>query len=198
MKYLIASYDDLYEGNDNWSEFEKLHADFPNLKMTFFVITGNCSDEFLKKVKQPWTQLVFHSFEHSGNWLKWTVDEAKEWLLKFQPYGFEQGFKAPGWRITDNIIKACQDLDFWICTPPTIPVPVRRYWYTYPTEGILNYNDYDEFYDHIQHNHWENDVKVNDPDVFYKQLNELRSYLLKNPDVESKFISEVLHTNGKN
>jgi hypothetical protein len=192
-KYLVVSYDDLYEGNDNWSEFEKLHAEFPNLKITFFVITGNCSDEFLKKVKQSWTQLVFHSFEHSGNWLHWTVNEAKEWLLKYQKYGFEQGFKAPGWRITDNIIKACQELNFWICTAPTVPVDIKKYWHTYPSEGFSYYTDHDEFYDHIQHKHFENDVRVEDPDIFFKNLDILKQYLSQNT-IESKFISEVLQT----
>lgn len=195
-KDLIVSYDDIYEGNDNWEEFEKLHQEFPELKITFFVITGGCSEEFLKKIKQSWSQLVFHSWEHSGHWQKWSVEETKEWLLKYQSLGFEKGFKAPGWKITENIIKACQELDFWICTPQTIPVNVKQFWYTYPKEGLREYDKYDEFYDHIQHQHYDGAKWIEDKNVFFENLNKLKEYC-RNNESSFKFISEVLKTNDK-
>ena len=160
-KKLIISYDDLWEGNDNWEEFEKFAEEFPELKITFFVITGSCSKEFLKKIKQPWSQLVFHSWEHSGHWKHWSIEETKKWLTKFQKYGFEKGFKAPAWKITDNIQEACKELNYWICSCPTIPVNTKQYWYTNPSEGMNEYDDYTEYYDHIQHKHYDGKKWIN-------------------------------------
>lgn len=191
---LIISYDDLHEGNDHWDEFEKLHQEFPDLKITFFVITGPCSDEFLRKIKQSWTQLVFHSWEHSGHWLNWSIEEAKEWLLKFQKYGFERGFKAPGWRLTPNIIQACKDLDFWICSASAIPVDTKQFWYTYDKEGFREYKDYAEYYDHVQHQHYDGEKWIKDENVFFENLEKLKKYCRENKP-KFKFITEVLKTN---
>jgi hypothetical protein len=49
-KPLVVSFDDMQEGNDRWTEFLKLRNEFPNFKVTFFVITGNCSEEFFKRI----------------------------------------------------------------------------------------------------------------------------------------------------
>lgn len=189
-KDIVISYDDLYEGNDRWEEFEKLHDEFPDIKITFFVITGHCSDEFLRKIKQPWTQLVFHSWEHSGHWLKWSVEETKEWLLKFQAYGFEKGFKAPGWRLTDNIRQACKELGFWICSASSVPVE-GRHWYTYDKEGFREYPDYTEYYDHIQHQHYDGKEWIVDAHVFDENMTALKTFLRENPRT-FKFITEKL------
>lgn len=192
MKEIVISYDDVYEGNDEWEEFVKLHEEFPNIKLTFFVITGKCSDEFLKKIKTDWIQLVFHSWEHSGVWLTWTKEEAKEWLLKFQSYGFEKGFKAPGWKLTQNLIDACMELDFWIGSINTIPVPTKH-WYTLTGSCLTEHDGYVEFFDHIQHqvyekskNEWYEDEKA-----FHTNLEILKEYC-RNNEVSYKFISEVV------
>jgi len=191
-KNLIISYDDLGENNDHWEEFEKFAEKFPDLKITFFVITGQSNEEYFKKIKQSWSQLVFHSWEHSGHWLKWTKNEAKEQLMKYQKYGFEKGFKAPGWRLTDNIKEACKELDFWICTPSTIPVETK-YWYTDPKKGLRDYKDYAEFYDHVEHRHY--DIKeekwYEDPHIFKENLEKLKKYCIENKP-EFKFVSEML------
>ncbi|MCP6720483.1 MAG: hypothetical protein KJI72_04170 [Patescibacteria group bacterium] len=179
---LIISYDDLWEGNDHWEEFEKFAQEFPDLKITFFVITGNCSEEFLKKIKRPWSQLVFHSWEHSGAWQHWTVEETKEWLLKFQEYGFEKGFKAPAYKWSDNHFKACDELDFWTCSSPTVPVRNKKYWYTYPKDGeVMTYDDYYEYYDHLQNKN------------FSECLDKLKKFCTEIKP-EFKFISEVVKT----
>jgi len=190
-KKLIISFDDLWEGNDRWEEFEKLHQEFPDLKITFFVITGRCSDEFLRKVNQSWTELVFHGTEHSGGWLHWSKEETIKHLRNFnENYGFVKGFKAPGWKLTPNIIEACRELNFWICSTPTIPVPVRH-WYTYPQEGLRFYSDYVEFYDHIQHRHYDGQKWIEDENVFLENLEKLKEYCRSNkPDY--KFISEMV------
>lgn len=179
-KDLIISFDDLWEGNDHWEEFEDFMKEFPSLKITFFVITGNCSEEFLQKIQRPWAQLVFHSWEHSGHWQHWSVEETKEWLQKFQKYGFEKGFKAPAYKWTENHFKACDELGFWTCSSPTVPVKTKRYWYTYPADGqIHEYHDYDEYYDHLQNKN------------FTESLQSLKNFCREhNPNY--KFVSEMV------
>ena len=184
MKEIIISFDDMWLGNDRWESFEKLHTEFPELKVTLFVITGKCTDEFLRKIKQPWTELVFHSFEHSGNWLKWTVDETKEWLLKFQEFGFEKGFKAPAYKWKETHIQACDDLGYWICSGTTVPIQATRYWHTNPGAGLTIYKDkeYDEYYDHTQEEEFENRLTI------------LKKHLRDTKPVY-KFVSEKVITN---
>ena len=190
----IISYDDLWEGNDQWEKFEKLHEEFPLLKITFFVITGKCSEEFLQKIKQPWTELVFHSYEHSGAWLHWSKEEAKKWLLKFanDKYGFVKGFKAPAYKWTENIINACNELDYWMCTSPSVnfniwkdkkfnnsSVMPKKYWSTNVFAGLTKHANYTEFYDHTQNKE------------FDKNLELLRKHCRENNPI-FKFISEEL------
>lgn len=186
-KEIIISFDDLWEGNDHWSDLEMLHELFPSLKVTLFVITGKCSETFLRKIDQSWTELVFHSFEHSGNWLHWTVEETKEWLLKFEEYHFAKGFKAPAYKWKENHIKACDELGFWICSSPSVPVRAKQYWYTNAQEGLTFYpnREYDEYYDHFQNS------------SFLKNIETLKEYLNKTKPTY-KFISEKVITSNNN
>ena len=193
-KQLIISFDDIRESCDRWEAFEKLFQEFPEIKVTFFVITEKSESEFFKKIKTKNTELVFHSFEHSGHWLDWTVEKAKEWLLKYQNFGFEKGFKAPGWRLTDNIRIACKELGFWLCSSPTIPVNTKQYWYTYPQEGFREYDNYVEFYDHVEHQHYDGKQWIKDENVFFENLEKLKQYCRQNK-IDFKFITEVLKTN---
>ena len=180
-KDLIISLDDLWEGNDYWEEFEKLHQEFPELKITFFVIVGKCSDEFLKKVSRSWTELVFHCWSHHRkDWLGWSKEEAKEKLVEYQKYGFAKGFKAPHWRVTNEIIEACNELGFWVCSATTVKIDAKKCWYTYPVTGLTQYDKYDEFYGHLQ------------DEELVKNLESLKKYCKENKP-NYKFISEVIH-----
>ena len=182
-KKIVISFDDLWEGNDHWEDFERFAEEIPGFKVTFFVITGKCSEEFLRKIKQPWTELVFHCWSHHRkDWLDWSKEEAKEKLTEYQKYGFVNGFKAPHYRITDEICQACDELGFWICSTPTMPVTSKKYWYTYPKDGaIMNYPEYDEYYDHLQNKR------------FTDCLENLKQFCrVYKPDF--RFISEMIHT----
>jgi hypothetical protein len=182
-KELIISFDDLGLKNERWEEFEKLFKEFPDIKITFFVITDKCSDDFLKNAKQKWNQLCFHSHEHSGEWLHWTKEETKEWLLKFKKYGFEPSFKSPAYKWKEPHIQACDELGYWICSGTCVPVKAKKYWHTNPNEGLVKYpnKEYDEFYDHIQR------------DEFFDRLEGLKKFIREtNPTF--KFISEKLIT----
>lgn len=181
-KVIIASYDDLWEGNDNWSTFEEFHKKFPNFKVTFFVNPGQCSNEFLKKVNVEWAELAYHCQNHSGGFKHWSKDEAKQYLLKYHTeFNFIKGFKAPGWKITQPLIDACKELGFWIASINTVPVDIDRKYYTFykKGEGLLELDTHIQYYGHLQSYN------------FHENLKELEEYCLQH-DSEFKFISEVI------
>lgn len=193
---LICSWDDIWEGNDKFEIFEQLHKKFPKFKATFFVNPGICSDAFLKKINLEWIELVYHAENHTGSHLSWSKNETKEWLLKYtnKKYGFVKGFKAPAYKWSKNIIDACNELNFWMCSSPSVPfftwvnkkwysekppLKIKKYWYTNAKESLSYYKNYTEFYDHIQNKN------------FDKNLKELKEYCQKN-NPNFKFISEVI------
>jgi len=182
-KIIVISYDDLWEGNDKWVVFEKFYAKFPKYKVTFFVNPGQCSPEFLKKIKKPWTELVYHAENHTGSHMKWSKEESKEKLLKYyDKHGFVKGFKGPGWRLSQNIIDACKELGFWIASISTIPVEIDKKFYTYykKGEGLSHLPNYSQYYGHIQsHN-------------FNENLKELEEHC-NECDPEFRFVSEMLN-----
>jgi len=194
-KTLICSFDDLFEGNDKWDKFIELHNEIPELKITFFVNPGQCTEEFLLKIQVPWVELVYHAENHSGGFQNWSKKETKEKLLKYvNKYNFKKGFKPPAYKWTENIINACNELNFWMCSSPSVPffvwkdgkwdsslkLSAKKYWYTDPKAGFKKYKEYDEFYDHIQNKD------------FDKNIDELRKYY-KDSQPNYKFISEVIH-----
>jgi hypothetical protein len=181
-KYIVVSYDDLWEGNDNWDAFVEFQKKIPNFKATFFVNPGQCSEAFLRKIDQPWSELAYHCENHSGGFKNWTKEEAIQHLMKYHKnYNFVKGFKAPGWKITQNLIEACKELDFWVSSISTIPVDIEKKYYVYykKGEGLLELKEYVQYYGHLQsHN-------------FNENLKELEEYVLKNNN-RFKFVSEVI------
>ena len=57
-KDIVISYDDLYEGNDHWEEFEKLHKEFPDLKITFLLLLDRVQKNFLKSRKNLYSNIL--------------------------------------------------------------------------------------------------------------------------------------------
>ena len=94
-------------------------------------------------MKTDWTELVFHSYEHSGEWLKWSVEEAEKHLKYYHDLGFAKGFKVPGWRMSENICKAINNLDFWVCTCKNQEFIFKNKWITL-AQDLKVYEEYVE------------------------------------------------------
>jgi hypothetical protein len=176
-KLIIVSMDDFWEGNDHWDTFVELKRKFPKFKATFFTNPGQCSDEFLKKAQVSWIDLAYHCQNHSGGYKNWTKEEAKEYLQKYHDeYNFGKGFKAPGWKITNELIEACRELNFWIASINTIRLEYDKMFYTHykKREGLNFLQDYTEYYGHFQSYNFEENIKEldsfcseNDPDFLF-------------------------------
>jgi hypothetical protein len=180
-KKIIVSFDDIFQKNDKWEEFKKIKEEIPEFKVTLFVITRD-DKEYWDTLKTDWTELVFHSYEHGGEWLKWTVEEAEKWLKYYHELGFAKGFKAPGWHMTENICKAINNLDFWVCTCKNQNFIFKNRWITL-NQGLEIRDDYVELWGHTQDTDF--DIKIQ----------KLKEYLKTNKGT-FKFISEVINTNG--
>jgi len=186
MKPIIVQYDDIYLGNTKLEVFEELKKEFPDFKVTFFVIMYDFNTiEYIQSLKKDWIELVYHADEHRGDWLKWTKEEAKQNILKCQKYGFAQGLKFPGWRMTKSTVEVINELGYWDCICGTEPmlreIRPNKAWVTRHL-GFNKYKDYAEMYGHIQ----ETD--------FMDNINKLKIYL-RNKGGDFKFISEVVSEN---
>ncbi len=180
-KNIIVSFDDIYKNHDRWEEFKKIKEEIPEFKVTLFVITRD-DKEYWDSLKTDWTELVFHSYEHSGEWLNWSVEEAEKQLKYYNELGFAKGFKAPGWHMTENICKAINNLDFWVCTCKNQKYIFKDKWIT-QAQRFKIYDNYAELWGHAQ------DV---DFDI---KIQRLKDYYKVNKGT-FRFISEVINTNN--
>jgi len=178
MKNLIISFDDIYKGNDKIEEFKKLKEEIPDFKVTFFVIAKD-DIAYWESLKEDWIELVFHSTEHSGGWLKWSKEETIEKLKYYSSLGFSNGFKAPGWKMTQNIADAINELNFWGCVCKGHEFGIKNKWIT-RNQGLDINENYIEMYGHIQ-------------DIDFKQKIDSIKKVVKNNEIRFKFISEVLN-----
>ena len=180
IKNIVVSFDDIYKNNDRWEELKKIKEEIPDFKVTLFVITYD-DEEYWNSLKTDWTELVFHAYEHRGDWKEWSVEDAEKWLSYFNSLGFAKGFKAPGWHMTENICKAINNLDFWVCTCKGQKF-VFKNSFTTLKQGLNIYDNYVEVWGHTQ------DKDFND------KLNKLREYYKSNGG-SFKFISELIKRN---
>lgn len=111
---MIFDTDDLYEGHDRMDLLLRLKEANPAFRMTAFCVTGLCSDSYLATLPD-WIECVPHG------WLHPTATEAAEWsyeravtVLRGKPARMVDGWKSPGWQISDGTYEALVELGFWV------------------------------------------------------------------------------------
>lgn len=109
-----------------WEDLVKLREMFPKFKVTLFTIPGETTlEDALFWSSHDWVELAVHGFSHRlekevSPWEcdQWTYEEAISFLSfmeHFYPKGtYVKGFKAPGWKISDGLLKALKDFDWWV------------------------------------------------------------------------------------
>jgi hypothetical protein len=115
---MIFDWDDMHDTNHRLDLFEALKQVNPDFRATVFAIPGLCSPGFLDSVPD-WLELAVHGWKHGGPDCSdpreaehWTRDEALDVLLAAHGR-FVDGFKAPGWQISDGTYEALEDLGYW-------------------------------------------------------------------------------------
>ncbi len=177
---MIVDTDDFHQTNNRLDLLWQLKEANPLFKITAFAVPAWCSDEFLDEVPD-WIELAGHGWAHGGPDCQdsreaehWSYEQALNVLLAL-PGRFVDGWKSPGWQISDGTYRACEELGYWIADHPENND--RRY------SGLRTHvcGTGDHFHTHVQN-------------VCGNGLEEVFPYLLKRVKQATSFewVSEVV------
>lgn len=118
MKY-IFDLDDQCDQYNVLPRLLELKQTLPNLVVNLFTIPKKTSSELMNEMKQhSWIRLIPHGYTHDSNYefSKLTYREAIDRFTKtkLKNFEFERGFKAPGWQISEEVMKALKDRGWWV------------------------------------------------------------------------------------
>src|SRR5215831_12388235 len=117
---MVFDLDDWHETNTCWDELYDLKALRHDFKLTLFAVPGLGSNAFWDKTPD-WCELAVHG------WLHPDPHECQDWTrermlrLMDEPVVeryFVQGFKAPGWQISDGCYEALLERGWWVADQP--------------------------------------------------------------------------------
>jgi hypothetical protein len=113
---------DMCQSHDCRDQLEKFKAANPNFKATLFAIPGEMTPELLNWVSlnRKWVELGVHGFYHTSNYECHTMsyEEFDENMRIMEYRGilpfYVNGFKAPGWQISDGIYAWLVEHNWWV------------------------------------------------------------------------------------
>lgn len=180
----VLDLDDAYPGNDRMDLLRDLKRQVPGLKVTLFAIPGRCSPAWVAEMNAlDWVEIVPHGWMHNTNreCEHWSQQHAIWVLEESADLGFEiDGFKAPGWQISDGCYAALSQCGFWVMDQPynnhRRPPGLRAYLLGEPPAGVR------QIHGHVGHLNGHN----------ANELEYLVPEILACRDMEWKFVSEVV------
>lgn len=113
---MTVDFDDAYTGHDQLDRLRQLHDLRDDFKVTLFAIPAHCSPEWCDDLPD-WIELAVHGWTHHSNYecAGWQREDL--WEVMDAPVVrdfFTEGFKAPGWQISDECYDALLDADWWV------------------------------------------------------------------------------------
>jgi hypothetical protein len=111
---VLVDFDDFCEREHRLDLLYELREANPHFRVTLFAIPGRGSDEFWDAVPD-WCELAVHGWmhPHPREAEHWTYEEAMR-VFAARPARFVEGYKAPGWQVSDETYRAIGDLGWWI------------------------------------------------------------------------------------
>lgn len=111
---MVVDLDDFCEDNHRLDLLQQLHDANPAFRVTLFAIPARGTAEFWASVPE-WCELAMHGWAHPHprEAQHWTYREACD-VLDRKPARFVEGFKAPGWQISDGTYRALMDRGWWV------------------------------------------------------------------------------------
>ncbi len=112
--------DDFHDGNHRLDLLAQLHDANPRFKITVFAIPGLCTRRFLNTLP-AWVEIAAHGWmhPHPREAENWTYDRAMEALTEpIVEEFFVNGWKSPGWQVSDGTYQALMDEGWWIADHP--------------------------------------------------------------------------------
>ncbi len=143
---VILDLDDAFEGNDQFLLLEALRRQVPRLRVTLFAIPGRCPPSWVRRMQQraDWIDIVPHGWMHATNreCQHWGMLECVTAISRAASLGFTtQGFKAPGWQISNGCYDALLDCGYWVADQPynatRRPAALPAYVLGEPPDGVV-------------------------------------------------------------
>jgi len=116
MEKIIFDLDDFCDEHNILPKLMELKKEIPKLKVNLFTIPQKTSQELLHEVgKNDWLSLIPHGFKHNDNYecAGMSYRKATEKLKKIT-FPYVKGFKAPGWQISKEVMRALKEWDWWV------------------------------------------------------------------------------------
>jgi peptidoglycan/xylan/chitin deacetylase (PgdA/CDA1 family) len=115
---LIVDFDDFQQSEHRLDLLDLLHDANPAFRCTLFAIPANSDPLFWAQVPE-WCELAIHGWAHPHprEAEHWSYEQALDVLLSV-PGRFVEGFKAPGWQISNGTYRALLELDYWVADQP--------------------------------------------------------------------------------
>jgi hypothetical protein len=113
---------DMCQSHDCRDILTALHKTNPAFKATLFAIPGEMTPELLEWsfTNRSWIELAYHGFFHTSNYEceKMSYEEFNQFMIYFvnrrSEVYFVNGFKAPGWQVSDDIYGWLKDNGWWV------------------------------------------------------------------------------------
>jgi hypothetical protein len=113
----VIDCDDVTEDQSGMELLLRIKRELPKFKATLFVIPALCSLRFLREMRRfDWLDLQPHGWRHTEKECEdWSAEEMLKYIGIYSAMEFNgYGFKAPGWRLSDEAYKELRMLGWWI------------------------------------------------------------------------------------
>lgn len=126
---MIFDWDDYHETNHRLDLLMELKDLNPEFRCTVFAVPALGSDMFWENTPE-WIELAVHGWlhPHPREAQNWSYPEMNTYMSRVHPR-FVNGFKAPGWQISDGSYEWLLDHGWWVADQtynnerrPAIPV----------------------------------------------------------------------------
>jgi len=117
---VIFDWDDLHETNHRLDLLGQLREANPAFRCTVFAIPG-CGGSAFWESLPDWIELAVHGWTHPDPFecANWTRERMEQLLDEpIVQKHFVQGFKAPGWQISDGCYEVLLDRGWWVADQP--------------------------------------------------------------------------------
>lgn len=113
---MTFDWDDAYPGHDALERLHELKQVRPAFRCTLFAIPGRCTAEWCRNLPD-WVELAVHGWDHHSVYecAEWTAENLSDCLDNplVQEF-FAEGFKAPGWQISDACYGELLRRGWWV------------------------------------------------------------------------------------
>lgn len=132
---MVVDFDDFHEHNHLLEHLHELKRINPLFRCTMFAVPGLGSDAFWGSVPR-WIELAVHGWMHPSahECEHWTREQMEELLDRpVVRKHFVNGFKAPGWQISDACYRVLLERGWWVADQHLEdgrrPAGLRTYFY---------------------------------------------------------------------